>query len=61
MSLLNKWKKLLAIKSIARYICYQEIFILEGKFLACENSRFSLLFAVASSEGKRLFLRLGNF
>ena len=41
MSLLNKWKKLLAIKSIARYICYQEIFILEGKFLACENSRFS--------------------
>ena len=45
MSLLNKWKKLLAIKSIARYICYQEIFVLEGKFLACENSRFSLLFA----------------
>ena len=61
MSLLNRWKKLLAIKSIARYICYQEIFILEGKFLACENSRFSLLFAAASSEGKRLFLRLGNF
>ena len=61
MSLLNKWEKLLAIKSIARYICYQDIFILEGKFLACENSRFSLLFAAASSEGKRLFLRLGNF
>ena len=45
MSLLNKWKKLLAIKSIARYICYQDIFILEGKFLAFENSRFSTLFA----------------
>ena len=61
MSLLNKWKKLLAIKSIARYICYQDIFILEGKFLAFENSRFSLLFAAARSEGKRLFSQARKF
>ena len=61
MSLLNKWKKLLAIKSIARYICYQEIFILEGKFLACENSRFSLLFAAARSGRKRLFSQVRKF
>ena len=61
MSLLNKWKKILAIKLIARYVCYQDIFILEGKFLAFENSRFSLLFAAARSEGKRLFSQAGKF
>ena len=61
MSLLNKWKKLLAIKSIARYICYQEIFILEGKFLACENSRFSSLYAAARTERKRLFSQPRKF
>ena len=35
--------------------------MLEGKFLACENSRFSLLFAAARSEGKRLFSQARKF
>ena len=43
------------------YICYQDIFILEGKFLTCEKSRFSLLFAAARSEGKRLFSQARKF
>ena len=54
-------KKLLAIKSIARYVCYQDIFILEGKFLARENSRFSSLYAAARTEGKRLFSQARKF
>ena len=46
---------------IARYVCHQDIFMLEGKFLACENSRFSLLFAAARSERERLFSQAGKF
>ena len=54
-------KKLLSIKSIARYVCYQDIFILEGKFLARENSRLSSLYAAARTEGKRLFSQARKF
>ena len=55
-------KKLLAIKSIVRYVCYQDIFILEGKFLACENSRFSSLYAAPrrGARGNGCFRRQGN-
>lgn len=43
------------------YVCYQDIFILEGKFLTYENSRFSSLYAAARSEGKRLFSQARKF